>query len=199
MTPSTEIDRSFNALMPILAARDRPVALLGMMGAGKSTITRQLAALSGLGYIDSDREINKRLEAESGMQIPRFFAEYGEAVFRAIELESIQKTLTQGAMFLALGGGAFINPTVRSLLLEQADCVYLDVPKEILWGRIRHRISKRPMLDTDNPRATFDVLYQQRAPIYAEAPIHVRVHSNHQMDTVTLVKKALWTHIEGNV
>lgn len=198
MTSSTEIDRSFNALMPILAVRDRPVALLGMMGAGKSTITRQLASLSGLGYIDSDREISKRLEAEFGMNIPLFFADHGEAAFRTIERECIQKTLKQGAMFLALGGGAFINPTVRSVLLKRADCVYLDVPKEILWKRISHRISKRPMLDTDNPRATFDALYQQRAPIYAQAPIHVQVTTNHQMDTVALVKKALWAHIKGN-
>ena len=193
MTSSPEIDQSFNALMPILARRDRPIALLGMMGAGKSTMARQLAGLAGLGYIDTDHEITKR----AGMSIPKFFAEQGEAAFRALETTVITELCTRGAVFLALGGGAFINPALRTLLLEQTDCVFLDVPKEMLWGRVGQRISKRPMLNTDDPRATFEELYAQRAPIYAEAPIRIRVTSNHQMDTVILVKEALWAHIES--
>ena len=198
MTTSScsETDRSFNALMPILARRNRPIALLGMMGAGKSTMARQVAGLLGMGYADADREINKWTIRNTGMDIPYFFAEYGEDTFRKIETEIITEQLEHGAQFLALGGGAFINPHLRTLLLEKADCVYLDVPKEILWGRIKHQIAKRPMLDTDDPRATFDALYTARAPIYAEAPIHVHVTSNQQIDTLMLVKEALWTHVE---
>lgn len=190
---SFQTDQNFNALMPLLARRSRAVVLLGMMGAGKSAMARQLAVLSGLGYVDADREIVRR----AGMSIPRLFAEQGEAAFRALENQVITAQLERGAIFLALGGGAFINPVLRSLLLKKADCIYLDVPKEMLWRRISKNIAKRPMLDTDDPKATFEALYQQRAPMYAEAQMRVQVTSDHQMDTVILIRQVLWQYIEA--
>ncbi|NQY82444.1 MAG: shikimate kinase [Alphaproteobacteria bacterium] len=194
LTPSTlDGDHTFAALLPALVRRGRPIALVGMMGAGKSALSRQLSVLSGLGYQDTDCVIEKRL----GMSIAHFFAKEGEAAFRAIESEIIGEILQRGAAILALGGGTFISPDLRQCLLREADCIFLDVPPDQLWSRVKGRLSKRPMIDKDDPRATFDALYQQRVPIYAEAPIHVAWQSEHLINTALHVKQALWAYLQA--
>src|SRR5712691_2177280 len=138
----------------ILAALDRrSIVLVGMMGAGKSSVGRRLATRLGLAFIDADAEI----EAAAGMTIPEIFSAHGEAYFRSGEARVIARLLEGGPQVLATGGGAFLNPNTRALIGAKGVSVWLKAEFDILMRRIKRR-ADRPLLKTADPAATLKAL-----------------------------------------
>jgi shikimate kinase len=148
----------------------RTLVLVGMMGAGKSSIGRKLAAKLGLPFVDADAEI----ERAAGMSISEIFAKHGEPYFRAGEARVIARLLEGGPQVLATGGGAFMNPESRAAIRAKGISVWLRAEYEVLIRRIKRR-HDRPMLQTDDPDETLKRLLAERDPVYAEAD--VAVHS----------------------
>lgn len=148
----------------------RSVVLVGMMGAGKTAVGRVLAQRLGAEIRDSDAEI----EASSQLSITEIFSRYGEPFFREKESAVIARLLVGPACILSTGGGAWMSQANRDLLTRQAVVVWLKAELELLWQRVRHKAT-RPLLRTDDPRATLAALHAQRAPLYALAPYHVNV------------------------
>lgn len=147
---------------------ERPIALVGMMGAGKTTVGRRLATRLHRHFIDSDAEIEKA----AGMSITDIFASHGEADFRAGETRVIARILKQPGLVLGTGGGAFINEDTRALIKSEAITVWLKAEFELLFARVSRK-SNRPLLQTENPRETLKKLIEDRSPIYAEADVTV--------------------------
>lgn len=147
---------------------DRPIVLVGMMGAGKTTVGRRLAARLGRRFIDSDEEIEKA----AGMSIEDIFASRGEADFRAGEVRVIARLLKEPDIVLGTGGGAFVNAETRGLVKAGAVSVWIKADFELLFARVSRR-SNRPLLKTANPRETLKNLIDARYPIYAEADVTV--------------------------
>jgi shikimate kinase len=146
----------------------RPLVLVGMMGAGKTTVGRRLAGRLGRPFLDSDEEIEKAAQ----MSIPEIFEQRGEPEFRAGETRVIARVLKEGGVVLATGGGAFVNGETRALVKAGAVSVWLKAEADILFERVSRR-SNRPLLRTANPRATLEKLIEERYPIYAEADVTV--------------------------
>ena len=146
----------------------RPVVLVGMMGAGKTTVGRRLAARLNRHFLDSDEEIERAAQ----MTIPEIFEQRGEPEFRAGETRVIARVLKDEGVVLATGGGAFVNPETRALVKAEAISVWLKAEVDILFERVSRR-SNRPLLKTANPRATLEKLIEDRYPIYAEADVTV--------------------------
>lgn len=146
----------------------RSIVLVGMMGAGKSSVGRKLASKLALAFVDADNEI----EAAAGMSIPDIFETRGEAEFRAGEARVIARLLETGPQVLATGGGAFMNPDTRSAIRAKGISIWLRADFDVLMKRIRRR-GDRPMLKTDDPGATLRKLIEHRYPVYAEADIAV--------------------------
>ncbi|SFV36985.1 shikimate kinase [Devosia crocina] len=147
---------------------DRPLVLVGMMGAGKTTVGRRIAARLGRRFLDSDEEIEKAAQ----MSIPEIFAQRGEPEFRAGETRVIQRLLKETDLVLATGGGAFVNGETRALVKSDAVSVWLKADLDVLFERVSRR-SNRPLLKTANPRQTLQKLIDDRYPIYAEADVTV--------------------------
>ena len=139
-----------------------------MMGAGKTTVGRRLAARLNRQFLDSDEEIEKAAQ----MSIPEIFEQRGEPEFRAGETRVIARVLKDGGIVLATGGGAFVNVETRALIKTEALSVWLKAEADILFERVSRR-SNRPLLKTANPRATLEKLIADRYPIYAEADVTV--------------------------
>ena len=148
--------------------RDRPIVLVGMMGAGKTVVGRRLAARLGLSFIDSDHEI----EACARASIAELFARHGEAYFRDREAKVVSRLVAEGRRVIATGGGAFMHPATRALLKERCTTVWLKADAEVLMRRVRKRPT-RPLLQTPDPEATLRHLIALRYPVYAEADITV--------------------------
>ena len=146
----------------------RPLVLVGMMGAGKTTVGRRVAARLNRPFLDSDEEIEKAAQ----MTVPEIFEQRGEPEFRAGETRVIARVLKEGGVVLATGGGAFVNTETRALLKAEAVSVWLKAEADILFERVSRR-SNRPLLKTANPRATLEKLIEDRYPIYAEADVTV--------------------------
>jgi 3-dehydroquinate synthase len=140
------------------------IILVGMMGAGKTTVGKLLAKQLGKIFIDSDEEIQRR----TGVTIPHIFDVEGEAGFRTRESSVIQELLKQGDMVLATGGGAILSPHNRGMMKQNGVVVYLRSSVHDLWQRTRHD-HNRPLLQTDNPRARLQELHDLRDPLYTEA------------------------------
>lgn len=147
---------------------DRPIALVGMMGAGKSTVGRRLAKRLDLMFVDSDDEIGRAC----GLAAGEVFQKFGEADFRDGERRIVARLLDEGVKVIATGGGAFIDPITRSLLKQRAVTVWLDASVDVLAARTAGRTT-RPLLNTPDPRATIEQLLEKRRAFYAEADIHV--------------------------
>ena len=139
------------------------------MGVGKSTVGRRLAARLGKPFVDADAEI----ENAAGMTIAEMFERYGEDHFRDGERRVIARLIDGSPKVIATGGGAFMNPQTRALILERAIAVWLDADIETLVQRVARR-SHRPLLRDKDPGATLAELARVRNPVYALAPIHVR-------------------------
>ena len=144
----------------------RTIALVGMMGAGKSSIGRRLAARMGVDFRDADSEI----ESAAGRPIPAIFAEYGEAAFRDCEIRVISRLLEMPAHILATGGGAFMSYETRERLKAKATTVWLRAPVDILFARVKRK-GDRPLLNTANPRETLERILCEREPTYSLADI----------------------------
>jgi shikimate kinase len=146
----------------------RPVVLVGLMGVGKSTLGRRLAARLGLPFKDADQEI----ESAAGMSIPEMFASHGESYFRDGERRVIARILQDGPMVLATGGGAFINEETRARVAQCAVSVWLRADLDVLMRRVRKRAT-RPLLQAPDPEAVMRGLMEARHPVYALADIVV--------------------------
>ena len=142
----------------------RSIVLVGMMGAGKTSIGRRLAAVLGLNFVDADVEI----ESAAGMTIPEIFARHGEAYFRDGERRVISRILADGQRVLATGGGAFMNQATRDRISERGVTVWLKADAEVLLKRVRKR-ANRPLLQTRDPEQTLRELIDERYPVYALA------------------------------
>lgn len=152
----------------VAALGTRPIVLVGMMGAGKSTIGRRLSARLGLPFLDADAEI----EAAAGMSIPDIFEAHGEPHFRDGEARVIARLLQGGAAVLATGGGAFMREETRRRIQSEAVSVWLKADAEIIMRRVRRR-SDRPLLQTADPEATVSRLLSEREPVYRHADITI--------------------------
>ena len=152
----------------VAALGRRSIVLVGMMGAGKSSVGRKLASRLGLAFVDADSKI----EEAAGMSIPDIFETRGEAEFRSGEARVIARLLDGGPQVLATGGGAFMNSVTRTLIRTKAMSVWLKADFDVLMKRIKRR-SDRPMLKTADPAATLKHLMDVRYPIYAEADVTV--------------------------
>ena len=149
---------------------DRPLVLVGLMGAGKSTVGRRLAAALGFAFVDADEEI----EASAQMAIPEIFETYGEPYFRSGERRVIARLIdeTRGGSVIATGGGAFVDPETRALILDKAIAIWLDGDLDTLVQRVSRR-SNRPLLHERDPREVLARLKAEREPAYAQAPIRI--------------------------
>jgi shikimate kinase len=146
----------------------KTIALVGLMGAGKSSIGRRLAHRLTLPFIDADSEI----EAAAGATIEEIFQRHGEAAFRDGERRVIARILDGPVHVLATGGGAFMDASTRTLLRARAISVWLRADIELMLARVGRR-GNRPLLKSGEPRAVLEQLIAQRYPIYAQADITV--------------------------
>ena len=160
------------------ALGERPLVLVGLMGAGKTTVGRQVAQYMALPFTDADEEI----EAVSRMSVADLFAEYGEAEFRSLERRVIERLARSGPGVLATGGGAFVDDRTRALLNGETRTVWLRADLDVLVERTARR-KTRPLLRTGDPRAILSRLMDQRYPIYAQAHAAVESTRSHR-DTV---------------
>lgn len=153
----------------VAALGRRSVVLVGMMGAGKSSVGRRMAMRLGIPFVDADTEIEKA----AGMTISDIFAIRGEAEFRAGEARVILRLLEGGPQVVATGGGAFLNPDTRAAIRAKGVSIWLRAEFDVLMKRIRRR-QDRPLLRTADPAATLRKLIEEREPVYALADLTVQ-------------------------
>src|SRR6476661_4122048 len=146
----------------------RSVVLIGMMGAGKSTIGRRLSARLRLPFLDADTEI----EAAARMSIPDIFEAHGEPHFRNGEARVIARLLDSGPAVLATGGGAFMREDTRGRIAAKAVSIWLKADVDIIMKRVKRR-ADRPLLQTADPAATVGRLIEEREPVYKDADITI--------------------------
>src|SRR5262245_25977931 len=143
---------------------DKTVVLVGMMGAGKTSVGRRLASTLGVPFRDADVEI----ETAAGCTINEIFERYGEPEFRSGERKVIARLLTEAPHVLAAGGGAFVDPETRQKIKECAISIWLRAPVDLLLQRVLRK-DTRPLLRNTDSRMTLERLLREREPIYAEA------------------------------
>lgn len=146
----------------------KTVAMVGMMGAGKTAVGRAVAQRLGVPFLDSDAEI----EVAANMTVAEIFARDGEGFFRAKEAQVLRRLLAGRPCILSTGGGVFLSEDNRAAIREKGAAVWLKVDADTLWDRVRHK-DTRPLLQTPDPRATLDRLLAERAPAYAQADLVV--------------------------
>jgi shikimate kinase len=155
-------------LLPLLGRRS--IVLVGMMGVGKSSVGRRLAARLAIPFVDADAEI----ERAAGMSIADIFSRHGEADFRSGEARVIARLLEGGPHVLATGGGAFMNPNTRAAIRAKGVSVWLKADIDILLRRVSKRKNERPLLQTSDPTETLRALLAEREPTYAQADLTVQ-------------------------
>ena len=146
----------------------RSVVLVGMMGAGKSSIGRRLSARLAIPFVDADSEI----EAAAGMSIPEIFAKHGEPYFRAGEARVIARLLDSGPAVIATGGGAFMREETRNRIRDKAVSIWLKADVDVIMKRVKRR-ADRPLLQTEDPVATVSRLLEAREPVYRTADLTI--------------------------
>jgi len=165
---------------------ERTIALVGMMGVGKSTVGRKLAESLAAPFVDSDDEIEKA----AGLSVREIFAMHGEPEFRRGERRVIERLLSGPPLVLATGGGAYMDATTRALLKEKAVTVWLRADPDLIWKRVNRR-DTRPLLKRDNPRQVLADLLVVREPIYAEADLTIDSGEGPANDAVKAICEAL--------
>jgi shikimate kinase len=150
------------------ALGSRNLILVGLMGAGKSSVGRLVASQLGIPFVDSDVEI----ERVSRMTITELFAAYGEEEFRALETRVMKRLLKNGPRVVSTGGGAFINDRTRKHIKKGGLSLWLKADLDVLWERVNKR-DTRPLLKTENPKQTLENLMNARYPVYAQADVTV--------------------------
>ncbi len=168
----------------------KTIVLIGMMGAGKSTIGRQVADVLGVPFRDADREI----ELAAGRTIQEIFAEYGEEHFRSGERRVIARLLEEAPFVLATGGGAFMDAETRAVIEAKAISIWLRAEFDVLWARVSKR-SHRPLLKTADPQKTLMDLIAARYPTYGLADITVESADAPKDETADKVIEALGTYL----
>lgn len=165
---------------------NQPIALVGLMGVGKTTVGRRLAKKLGYAFIDSDDEIEKA----SGRTVAGYFRDHGEAEFREGEYRVISRILDRNRLIIGTGGGAFIHPKTHKLLLEKSITVWLKGDFDTLFERVRRK-DTRPLLQVEDPAGTYKKLMDERYPIYAKADITVNIAKGPHGRTVNRVERAV--------
>lgn len=170
----------------------KSIALIGMMGTGKSFIGTALAEYLGLQFIDVDSFI---MEQES-RTIPEIFAQDGEEAFRAMEFQAISALLESGSApkVLATGGGCVTHPETLALLKEESILVALTADVETIYERIKG-CTNRPLLQTEDPKRALQTLMEQRAPLYAQAHVTIQSLENDPEETLSNMIKALQPYL----
>ena len=168
----------------------RTIALVGLMGAGKSAIGKRLAQRLGLPFVDADEEI----ERAAGCSIAEFFERFGEAEFREGERRVIERLLDGPTRVLSTGGGAYMNAKTRALLRSKAITVWLRADLDVLFDRVKRR-GHRPLLRQGNPKDVLARLMDERYPVYAQADITVDSTTQPAERTTEQVIDALQTHL----
>jgi len=170
-----------------IAARiTRPVVLVGLMGVGKSTVGRKLAAMLGRDFVDADEAIAEAAQRS----IPEIFETFGEAYFRDGERRVIARLIDEGRGVIATGGGAFVDPATRAAVLERGIAVWIDCDVDTLVERTARR-NTRPLLKNGDPREILTRLARERAPFYAEAQIRVVSETGPHGDTARAIIEAI--------
>lgn len=164
----------------------RSVVLVGLMGAGKTTVGRRLARTLGMPFKDADAEI----ELAAGRSISDIFAERGEGEFRSGERRVIRRLLDGPPVVLATGGGAFMNPETRGLIRARALSVWLRAELDVLVRRCSRR-DTRPLLKAGDPRETLERLARERYPVYAEADLTVETSESPHDAAVAAILRAM--------
>jgi shikimate kinase len=175
--------RQDRAIRPIA---ERSILLVGMMGSGKSTVGRRLAARLGLPFYDADEEIEKAAD----LSISEIFQRYGEAHFRDGERRVITRLIDGPRCVIATGGGAFAEDNTRAEILARGLAIWLDVPIPVLVERVSRR-NHRPLLHGRNPAEVIADLMDKRAPAYAEAHLRVRCDASPHARAVDAVLAAM--------
>ena len=165
---------------------DKPIALVGLMGVGKTTVGRRLAKKLGCEFLDSDDEIEKA----SGRTVAGYFRDHGEAEFREGEYRVISRILDKNHLIIGTGGGAFIHPKTHKILLEKSITVWLKGDFDTLFERVRRK-DTRPLLQVEDPASTYKKLMDERYPIYAKADITVNIAKGPHSRTVNRVQRAV--------
>jgi shikimate kinase len=171
--------------------RRRTIALVGLMGVGKSSVGRRLANALGVPFRDADTEV----EAAAGRSISDIFSELGEAAFREGERRVIARLLDQPPHVLATGGGAFMNPETRKLIKSQAVSVWLKTDLDVLARRVSRKTT-RPLIADRDPLEVLTAQAEQRYPLYGEADVVVETGDAPHHTTVDQVIRALSAFLE---
>ncbi len=164
----------------------KPIVLIGLMGAGKSTVGRKLAKAMELPFIDSDQAI----EEAAGCSISDIFAIHGESMFRDLEQRVITRLVTGEPMVLATGGGAWMQEALRAVMHEHACTVWLKAELDVLLDRVSKR-NHRPLLETGDKREILSKLMADRYPVYASADITIDSNHGSQETVVKRIMSAL--------
>lgn len=158
----------------------RTVVLVGMMGSGKTAIGKALALRLGVPFLDSDAAIEEAAQAT----IAEIFARDGEPFFRDREAEVISRLLSGPPAVLSTGGGAFMAERNRAAITAKGVSLWLDVPLDVLWERVRHK-ETRPLLKTADPRGTLADIYEKRVPVYRLADLRVEAKAGFSIEETT--------------
>lgn len=166
----------------------RPIVLIGMMGAGKSSVGKALAEHLAVPFFDADAEI----EASAGCSVAQIFEDYGEPEFRRMERQVIARLLDNGACVLSPGGGAFMNDETRARIKKAAFSVWIKVDRDLLLRRVlRH--NTRPLFKTGDPIEIMARLLADREPVYAQADLTVKCDDRPVTQNARLIKEAICT------
>ena len=162
---------------------DRPIVLVGMMGAGKTSVGIRLAKAMGLTFIDTDDEIEKA----ANMSIPEIFDSHGEDYFRDGERRVLARLLQGEVSILATGGGAFMDKETRKLIKQKAYTFWLRVPLDELVRRVKRKPNKRPLLEGGKVKEKLAALLVEREPIYELADIVISSTTDSHEDVVAMI------------
>ena len=162
------------------------IVLVGLMGAGKTSIGRRLAASLDIAFIDSDEEIIKA----AGHSIPDIFKIYGESKFRELEEQIIMRVLSENRKVLATGGGAYMNPRIRNVINLRGFCIWLKASHEILLERTSRK-KNRPLLKAGNPKKVLHDLIHERYPVYSTADLTIETGKEDIAQTLNKIVDAL--------
>lgn len=184
--PCIAPERMASPLPRLAGTERRPIVLVGMMGAGKTTVGRRLARRLGLPFADADEEIERAADCP----IAEIFERFGEAAFRDGERRVIARLIESGRKVLATGGGAFLNEQTRALILDRCIAVWLDAGIDTLAERVGRR-DTRPLLRGRDAKSTIAELGQLRNPIYAEAHIRISTEPAPHQEVVERIVAAL--------
>jgi shikimate kinase len=174
-------------VQPVLANLDkRALVLVGLMGCGKTSVGRRLAAALGLRFVDADEEI----ERSADKSVAEIFAEHGEQYFRDGERRVIERLLKEGPIVIATGGGAYMNATTRENIKKHGLSIWLKADLHVLMKRVMRR-DNRPLLKTADPEGTMRRLMAERYPVYAGADMTVESREVPHDEMVSFILKSL--------